>query len=220
MSKNTRLLLIGIAIVSTGSFCSMSTETPAPTEGPRITIVQGASITPPPTPSPTPGPIPSAIVSTPTPTGIPTAAGVCEGQEWGLVPIDVTERLAGDGWKQVIISLALYNGSPYLGTFAAYLDGVFLQTEGGFTYPPENHYSHFDDQSQAYIDYSSQLPNGPLLAPGFAVRCRFDQLGMSVYGSTSTNYSLVFKVGENLQHHSVYIPRVTVTCFPDPSKNF
>lgn len=125
----------------------------------------------------------------------------CNPENWRIIPTDVDEYSIGDGWKFVVVNLAIHNTSQLWGSIR--IGNVSLSTEGGFVYTPHT-YSHPDlpDGLERNFFYLSEN-----LPPNFAVRG--DNRG---YRQAERHLNFVFRVAESQEQFTLGVPSVTVSC--------
>ena len=155
----------------------------------------------------------------------PEEEGACQGKRWRIVPLAVYEYPQGDGWKFLIIPLAVENGSELWGNFVGPINkGYNLTTEEGYSYGlygsswlglqdvPDSPYSGF-----GFV--RGQIRIVGVLPPGFRSRGGTVDIGPTYWGAPNSWSQLVFQVAENQEQFKLTIQSARVHCIlPDGSR--
>lgn len=160
--------------------------------------------------------------------------GVCQGGRWRIVPLAVYEYPLGDGWKLLIIPLAVENGSELWGNFRGPLSysGYNLTTEEEYTYgpyrvnylrlPPEvpspyTEYAEVAKQDGFFIH--SKIRVLGVLPPGFRSRGDSFDIGPTYWGVPDSWSQVLFQVAENQEQFKLTIQGASVSCIlPDGTR--
>lgn len=153
----------------------------------------------------------------------PTKDFLCQPEKWKVVPIGKYEFPMQDGWKLIIIEVAIQNQSQYWGSFMVWPgDNVSVTTEAGFAYPlAQQLYNISTDPPSPYggrtLNSSIDIRVGvmtSMIAPGFNVR------GRAVSGQYRDVYPyiLAFQVADSQNQFILHINYAGVNCIlPDGS---
>lgn len=134
----------------------------------------------------------------------------CEGRNWNVVPTDVFEFPIEEGWKRVVVDLAIENASSYWGriTIDPTQGSALLTTEGGFSYQAEA--GNLRIPAELSTEYSglnlraNQPINAPYLPPGFRA---------SGYSERNLDpFLLSFRVAETQTTYTLTLESVSVDC--------
>ena len=157
----------------------------------------------------------------------PEEEGICQGNRWRIVPLAVYEYPLGDGWKLLIIPLAVENGSELWGNFSgpSSYSGYNLTTEEEYTYgpyrvnylrlPPEvpspyTEYAEVTKQDGFFIH--SKIRVLGVLPPGFRSRGDSFDIGPTYWGVPDSWSQVLFQVAENQEQFKLTIEGVGVSC--------
>jgi hypothetical protein len=155
----------------------------------------------------------------PTPTAkvlssISAEENPCYADMWRVIPTDVIQYPIGNGWKFVIIEMAIENSSPLWGKLN--ISDMTLTTEDQFVYKPfSSGYLQLPDTPQTRYSGSHFLSNlgsnnlfiYSLIPPGFVARG--DNRGYSM-GTRILNY--VFEVAESQQNFTLHSKNTSISC--------
>lgn len=158
---------------------------------------------------------------------------ICQGNRWRIVPLAVYEYPQGDGWKLLIIPLAVENGSEMWGSFSgpASYSGYSLATEAGYTYGPyrDNFLRLPPEPTSPYTEYAeaakqdgffihSKIRLLGVLPPDFRARGDNFDIGPTYWGVPDSWSQLLFQVAENQEQFKLTIQYASVRCvLPDGS---
>lgn len=147
-----------------------------------------------------------------------TEEGVCQGDRWRIIPLAVYEYPQGDGWKTLLIPLAVENGSELWGIINDPLPGtIYLTTEDGYTYAASggNYVEPLSNPTSPYKEVTgrSQIYIIDFLPPGFRAKGRNSAQGNPDYfGGPGSWSQLVFQVAETQKRYRVAFQRLTFIC--------
>lgn len=164
-----------------------------------------------------------------------TEEGVCQGNRWRIIPLAVYEYPQGDGWKFLVVPLAVENGSEVWGNIVGPVsysnyrltseDGYMYEPfSGGFLKLPPGPTSPYTEYAEAakqngFFVHSQILIPG-VLPPGFRAR-GWNFIGgghLSYWGEPDGWSQLVFQVAESQSRYKVAIQNAGVRCIlPDGS---
>lgn len=123
----------------------------------------------------------------------------CEANKWALIPTKLYSLPDRDGFKHIVVTLAVQNNSRSWGILYASDAETFVSTEGGFKYPSER-FLFIGDNYQSIIDSigtaspRSDWTNSGLIPPGFTVRATLDRFFLFIY-----------RVAENQNHFKITV---------------
>jgi hypothetical protein len=153
----------------------------------------------------------------------------CGPDNWQLIPLAKFEHPKGDGWKLLIVELALTNQSNYWGEYKASSNKATVLTEDGYIYSaivgPMSIPKGIDSPYSGKYISGPQIGGGPpmIVGGGIATRgplppkfsvyniTRLDRLTLKPINTRP--FSLFFNVAENQDNFTIFMDQIFLICF-------
>jgi hypothetical protein len=155
----------------------------------------------------------------------------CEPEKWRIIPLAKYEHPLGDGWKLLIVDLALSNQSSYWGEYFINWSKAIVSTNDGYNYssvigPMSIPSASGSPYSGEYIN-GGQIGGPPMVVGGGVSTLGSLPPGFSVYNITRLDrftlkpannhpFSLMFNVADNQSNFVIHVDSSNISCvFPD-----
>lgn len=159
--------------------------------------------------------------------------GVCQGNRWRIVPLAVHQYPAEDGWKILLLPLAVENHSEVWGRISSppNLWDAVVVSEGGYSYgiydgnyvrlPEDASFPFWPTGEDGLFRLHSKIRIFELLPPGFSARGDnfVDGGGPNYWGEPNSWSHLVFQVAESQNHFKLIIPDLSLNCVTADGQN-
>ena len=174
-------------------------------------------------PAPTDPEIRPTNATDPVVTSISDSLSACDSASWIVVPTAVYTQSWTDGYKVLLVTLAVQNNSAHWGRIVSDpIPSSFVVSEDGYSYPAEQQFPidrgiPYLGNTEGTMTVSSRLQVSQTLPPGFAFR-GWEPFGMGVlsddiiYAPGSWSQA-VYRVAESQTHFYLVVPSMTIECW-------